>query len=371
MRKDSFNNGTNGNGNSPKPRRSTFLTSVFGGDPAQKAAALSLQLPSEKAQERLVKLGADAVSPVLTVLRNNSLQEKMSGGDEEVRNRIRGAAAEIIVKIGAPAIAELRPLLSADDVDSKRLGYSLIRKILTRALENPDANAVTEQEVADAGTEVLRMMASADRHEISMGIEFSSKVPGAETIPVLAMLAKEGWSNAQKSQRNARIAEMEAIRGRLASKEDIETRSIKGAVPEQDILLLIVPGKPEDHVKTAERFLNGYRVADSAERSSIRAEAVGALGRIGTADAVKELLGLLEGLAYEPGVLCSFSLDVKIAAALKDAAKKNPDATRLIAEAVGKWNSTEKTEIAKAGQVSDSLEREKAAHMSDLLSGVF
>ena len=368
MKKDSINNGTNGNGDAPRPRRSTFFTSVFGGDPAQKAAALSLQLPSEKAQERLIKLGADAVSPVLAVLRDNPLQEKMSGGNEEVRNRIRGAAAEIIVKIGAPAIAELRPLLYEDDVDSRRLGYSLIRKILTRALENPDEDAVTEKEVLEARAEVLRMTAGAGRHEISMGIDFSSKIPGAEAIPFLGMLAKEGWSKAQRDQRNARIAEMEAIRGRLASKEDIETRSLKGAVPEEDIMQILVPG---DQVNAAERLLNGYRVADSVERSSIRAEAVGALGRIGTADAVKELLGLLEGLAYEPGVLCSCSLDVKIAAALKEAAKRNPEATRLIAEAVGKWNSSERTEIAKAGQVSDSLARERAAHMSDLLSGVF
>ncbi|MCX6768238.1 MAG: hypothetical protein NTY83_00100 [Candidatus Micrarchaeota archaeon] len=370
MRKDFFSNGTNGNGDSPRQRRSTFLTSVFG-DPAEKAAALLLQLPSEKAEEKLVKLGADAVSSLLTVLRNPSLQEKMSGGNEEVRNRIRGAAAEIMVRIGVPAIAQLRPLLSADEMDSKRLGHSLIRKILIRALENPNADAVTEKEVAEAGAEVLRMMAGAEGHEISMGMEFSSKIPGAETIPVLGMLAKEGWSKAQKDRRNARIAEMEEIRGRLASEVDIETRSLKGAVPEQDIVQLIVPGEPKDHVRMAERRLNGYRVADGVERGCARAEAVAALGRIGNADAVKELLGLLEGLAYEPGLLCSCSLDVKIAAALKAAAKKNPEATRLIAEAAGKWNSTEKTEIAKAGQVSDSLARERAAHMVDLLSGVF
>jgi len=305
---------------------------------------------------------------VLAVLRDNSLQEKMSGGNEEVRKRIRGAAAEIIVKIGAPAIAQLRPLLSADEMDSKRLGHSLIRKILTRALENPDAGAVTEKEVLEARAEVLRMTAGAGRHEISMGIEFSSKIPAVEAIPVLATLAQEGWSKAQKDQRNARIAEMEEIRGKLASKEDIETRSLKGAVPAEDIMLIIVPG---DHIKAAERFLNGYRVDDSVDRSCVRAEAARALGKIGNADAVKELLRLLEGLAYEPGILCSCSLDVKIAAALKGAAKKNPESTRLIAEAVGKWNSSEKTEIAKAGQVSDSLAREKAAHMSDLLSGVF
>lgn len=366
MRKDASSNGSNGDG----PRKS-FVTSIFGGNPSQKATALVFRLLEERAQEKLVKLGADAVSSVLTVLRDSSLQEKMCGGNEEVRNRIRGAAAEIIVKIGTAAIAQLRPLLYADDVDSKRLGYSLIRKILVRALENPNADAVTEKEVLEAGAEVLRMTAGADRHEIGMGIEFSYKVPGAETIRILGMLAQEGWSDGMKNQRNARIAEMEEIRSRLASEVDIETRSLKGAVPEQDLLQLIVPGEPKDHVRAAERLLNGYKVEDNVVRGCIRAEAVEALGKIGSADAVKELLWLLEGLKYAPEVLCSCSLDVKIAAALKEAAKKNPEATRLIAEAVGKWNSTEKTEIARAGQVSDSLEREKAAHMADLLSGVF
>ncbi|MDD2655500.1 MAG: hypothetical protein PHQ80_02425 [Candidatus ainarchaeum sp.] len=339
------------------------LSTLFGKTPAEKAAVLVFQLPGEKARGKLVGLGVDAMPALLAALIGTA-GETAGGGNAEARNLMRGAAAEVIVRIGVPALASLRPLIVSEDINEKKLGYSLARKILAGTLERADGG---EEERKAAGIEVLGMLGSAHGGEIRLGVDFAADVPGDGTVRILGTLAKDGWSAAQRDACNARIAEISEIRCLLASGADIGRRTSKGAVSEDDLVRLLVPG---DNVEAAETLEKEYRVADAMERSSTRAEAVRALGKIGTAEAVKALLGLLDGLAYEPGVLCSCSHDVLIARALRGAVARDSGLMPLVAEAVKKWNAAEREEIANVGRVSDSLGRMKAAHISELLFGV-
>jgi hypothetical protein len=211
------------------------------------------------------------------------------------------------------------------------------------------------------------MLGSAHGAEMRLGIDFAANVPGADTVRILGELAKDGWSAAQRDACNARIAEVSEIRPLLASKANIDGRTNKGAVPEADLLKVLMS---VDTVEAVDALAKEYWIADAMERNSTMMEAVKALGKIGTADAVGALLWLLDGLEYNPGVMFSGGLDCRIAGELKGAVERDPGLMPLVVEAARKWNAAEREETAKAGQVSDSPGRKKAAHISELLSGV-
>jgi hypothetical protein len=364
------------------------LSTLFGKTPAEKAAALVFQLPGEKARGKLEELKADAVPALLALLRGTA-EEGAKGANDEVRKEMRRAAAELVIHAGAPGLASLRPLILSNEMADKRLGYLLAKRILAKALEWPGAE---EAERKAAGAEVLGMLRSVHGEEIRLGIAYAANVPGAETAQILGGLARDGWSAAQRNASNARMAEITEIKGLLVSGEDIGKRANRGAVPQADldkfkkkesaaanaekpteeqiIAEARKPTKTIDFVEISETLARGYRIDDSMERNSTRVEAVVALGKIGNADAVRALIGLLDTVGYNPDVMTLGGLDCRIADELRGAVGRDPELMSLLIEAAKKWNAAERAEKEKVGVVSDSPERRKAAHISELLSGI-
>lgn len=338
-------------GGAERPRKSTFLTSIFGGDDSQKAAALTLRILEDKAQRRLAEIGADAVPSLATLLRDRGLQEKIGRESPNGWKDVEAAAAKTLVKIGVPAVVPLAGLVySGGRVET---AASKCLKMVCRG----DA----ARKDSDVSEGLLGMMESSDWNVLRAGIWASAHAGGDGVVGRLTELAREGWSRGIKERCELRQSQFRSLTERRA----VEALEANGAQFRRPTVEMLIPAEvmmkidlSEKPIEEANGYADRFEIMDRAERNLVRDLSVWALGEIGSPSAFREVLGML-GSENE-------MLSIRASMAAKRAISKgNPEVLGMAREAVRRGKEIRASQSQMF--LGKALEMERAA---EILEGI-
>lgn len=309
----------NGGGNG-RPRKSTFLTSIFGGDNSQKAAALTLRILEDKSQRKLAEIGADAVPSLITLAKDRDLQEKIGKESPNGWKDVEAVAAKTLVKIGIPSVAPLAGLVYAGG----RI-ETVASKCLKMVCRN---NPVREDE--EVSQRLLEMMESPDWNMLRAGVWASAHAGGDSVVKRLAELSKDGWNQRIKERCVLMHSQLRGLNGKRAI-EALEANGMQFRRPTVETLIpveiLMRIEMAQDPVEEAAKYAEAFELADRAEKRAVSELSIWALGEMGSPSAFKEIIAMLGSENEMVSIRASM-------AAKRAISQGNPEVLEIAKEAV-------------------------------------